>query len=296
MKTILCIAGKRGRVQFDRMILLKKIIKDYELVVRPFLMKKKKMPKCDLTYYTHFSMYNRCPMGDKKIASITSHKCVGNIKETVKLLKKFDGVSANNLMLQGIFSKRLKNKVYYTPNGVDRRFFIFNPSPMGDPLRIGWVGNRDRATKNYKTVLAPLAKEIGNKVIFKIIAPGKQTPSYKLRNRESMRDFYYQIDFLLVTSGTEGTPNPALEAMSCGVPVITTRVGNMVDIIQDGVNGFFVRPKSSDFVEKIMYLSKNLSPRKYKKIQKNIDRIIDKWDWQKQVSYWDRFFRDFLYG
>jgi N-acetyl-alpha-D-glucosaminyl L-malate synthase BshA len=34
----------------------------------------------------------------------------------------------------------------------------------------------------------------------------------------------------------------ALEAMSCGVPVIATRVGGMVEVIEDGVSGFLIDP------------------------------------------------------
>ena len=38
----------------------------------------------------------------------------------------------------------------------------------------------------------------------------------------------------------EGFHLPPLEAMACRCPVVSTRVGGPVDIIEDGVNGYLV--------------------------------------------------------
>jgi glycosyltransferase involved in cell wall biosynthesis len=40
-----------------------------------------------------------------------------------------------------------------------------------------------------------------------------------------MVEWYRDLDVLLVTSSAEGTPSVLLEAMACGVPVISTPVG-----------------------------------------------------------------------
>jgi len=47
----------------------------------------------------------------------------------------------------------------------------------------------------------------------------------------------------ILPSRWEGMPNALLEAMSCGVPSIATRVSGSEDIIQDGVNGLLVEPE-----------------------------------------------------
>ena len=46
---------------------------------------------------------------------------------------------------------------------------------------------------------------------------------------------------LFITSLKEGIPFSALEAMSMGVPVVSTDVGGMSEIIKDGVNGLLVK-------------------------------------------------------
>ena len=52
------------------------------------------------------------------------------------------------------------------------------------------------------------------------------------------------LDIFLMTSIAEGVPTSVLEAMSCELPVISTSVGAMNEIVFDGYNGFLC--KSSD--------------------------------------------------
>ena len=43
---------------------------------------------------------------------------------------------------------------------------------------------------------------------------------------------------MIMTSLTEGTPMVALEAMALGVPIVSTPVGGMCDLVENGVNGY----------------------------------------------------------
>lgn len=53
--------------------------------------------------------------------------------------------------------------------------------------------------------------------------------------------FYYQASvFVLPSTEGEGMPNAVLEAMSYGVPVITTRSGGLPTLITEGQNGYLV--------------------------------------------------------
>lgn len=74
----------------------------------------------------------------------------------------------------------------------------------------------------------------------------------------------YNADFLICTSESEGLPVSMMEAMACGVPVLTTSVGGVPEIIYDGVNGFLM-PKDSSPIEIGNYIRKlsNLSKDEY---------------------------------
>src|SRR5262249_31619615 len=52
--------------------------------------------------------------------------------------------------------------------------------------------------------------------------------------------FYHALDVFWVTSRIEGGPIPLLEAMSSGLPVVSTPVGMAREVIVDGMNGYLV--------------------------------------------------------
>jgi glycosyltransferase involved in cell wall biosynthesis len=57
---------------------------------------------------------------------------------------------------------------------------------------------------------------------------------------ESVAEAYDAIDLCIVASREEGGPKAALESMSVGVPLVTTRVGQAADLVQPGVNGWML--------------------------------------------------------
>ncbi|MBL8099030.1 MAG: glycosyltransferase family 4 protein [Anaerolineales bacterium] len=58
--------------------------------------------------------------------------------------------------------------------------------------------------------------------------------------------YYSLIDAFVHPSLRDGMPNAVLEAMACGKTVIATPVGGVVDVIEDGKNGYFVNVNDVD--------------------------------------------------
>jgi glycosyltransferase involved in cell wall biosynthesis len=69
---------------------------------------------------------------------------------------------------------------------------------------------------------------------------------------------YSMADIFLTTTLWETMSISAMEALSCGVPVITTDAGSMKDVVLDNLNGFVIKKRDSAVLaEKILALMKN---------------------------------------
>jgi len=86
----------------------------------------------------------------------------------------------------------------------------------------------------------------------------------KKRAGEELFSFYRECDiFIVATKGNEGFPRTIWEAMSQSVPVISTKVGAIPDMLEDGKNVLLVDQSSPQQLAKsIKILIKNNSLRK----------------------------------
>jgi len=75
--------------------------------------------------------------------------------------------------------------------------------------------------------------------------------------------FYQGLDVYLNTSFHEGIPISVLEAMAYGIPVIASKVGGLIEILGDGVQGFLIEGRNPrDFAERCIALYENDSLRR----------------------------------
>ena len=201
-------------------------------------------------------------------------------------------VFANNSMLVDELRERLRTPVYYTPNGVDTRFF--RPAAAREegprPLRVGWsgsLGHLPAAHRGVHEYIVPAAKAAGAQLCLAV-------REEKWRTRDEMREFYHSIDVYVCASRSEGTPNPALEALACGVPVVTTRVGNMPELIRDGENGFLVDRDVHAMAARLRVLRDNAALRRGMGIAAR--SAVEAWDWRLLAANYDAMFREVLAG
>jgi glycosyltransferase involved in cell wall biosynthesis len=81
--------------------------------------------------------------------------------------------------------------------------------------------------------------------------------------QKDMAPFYRILDLNILPSPNEGLGLAVIEAMAAGVPCIGADGGGLKEIIDDGVDGFLVRPGDSrDLLEKIRIVCNDAATRK----------------------------------
>jgi glycosyltransferase involved in cell wall biosynthesis len=75
---------------------------------------------------------------------------------------------------------------------------------------------------------------------------------------EKLSSLYKAADIFVFPSVYENMPFAMLEALASGLPVVTTRVGGIPEVIEDGKNGFLINPYDSrGLANRILYLIEN---------------------------------------
>jgi glycosyltransferase involved in cell wall biosynthesis len=69
-------------------------------------------------------------------------------------------------------------------------------------------------------------------------------------SRQELGTIMLQTDIFLMSSILEGQPQSLVEAMAYGCPIVTTSVGGIPELIQDGVNGLLCPPKNPECLAK----------------------------------------------
>jgi glycosyltransferase involved in cell wall biosynthesis len=77
-------------------------------------------------------------------------------------------------------------------------------------------------------------------------------------NRRDVIGFYRSSRLCIVPSLLESFSYTCMEALSCGIPVVGSRVGAIPDMVRDGENGFLVEPGDvGGFVDKTVAILQN---------------------------------------
>lgn len=178
-----------------------------------------------------------------------------DIKARQERIGLLDAYAACSLKLFDIYTEKYTFKpTVEIMNGVDTGLFVPKnlsrfKRPRRRSLRIGWVGNSawgqqsaDSDHKGSRSILMPALEQLGHEGFnLQAVFADRQVQH---RPIAQMPDYYADIDILVCVSKSEGTPNPLLEAMACGVPIVTTDVGIAREIFGPLQSAFILPDRS----------------------------------------------------
>jgi glycosyltransferase involved in cell wall biosynthesis len=116
---------------------------------------------------------------------------------------------------------------------------------------------------------------------------------FYLKNYPETGELFRALDLYLVTSRQEGGPKAVLESMSSGVPLVTTRVGQAMDLVVHGENGWMV--ESEDIEGLAHYAEQVLTNQGDLKTKlESARRTAEANSYDSQIPLWHEFMRDFV--
>ena len=144
-------------------------------------------------------------------------------------------------------------------NAVDSHFFDLYDRDNTAPGRLLQVGGV-RVRKDVKTAIKAVAKlrEQGVDVVLDIVGPNEERLMGDTQNlidtnhikdsvhihgmvsAEALDDYYCNADVVTMSSIEESSPISIVQGMAAGKPIVSTDVGGIREMLDEGVNGFLV--------------------------------------------------------
>ena len=120
-----------------------------------------------------------------------------------------------------------------------------------DKVTVGWVGNSkfkdsngDEDLKGVEGIIKPAISELQQEGYnIELNLADRNT---KMIPQEEMPNFYNSIDLYVCASKTEGTPLTVLEAMAMGIPVVSTDVGVVSEVLGEKGKKYILEKRTKE--------------------------------------------------
>lgn len=181
-----------------------------------------------------------------------------------------------------------KEKLFYNYNGAPNISILLDLNDdKSDKLNICCVAtvNERKGQRFIVDALIELKQNIREKIHINIIGDGEiKDGLYNIcnengvsnyitfwGNRTDVPEILAENDIFILPSLDEGLPISILEAMRQGLPIISTRVGGIPEMIIEGETGFLIEPSKEGVKDFLM----NLDKYDWKKMGDNSKRLFD---------------------
>jgi glycosyltransferase involved in cell wall biosynthesis len=155
-------------------------------------------------------------------------------------------------------------------------------APKYPEVQLTMVGPDKGDGSLQRTQRAVAAAGLGDRVRFLGSVPKSEVPAVLSR-----------ADIFLNTTHIDNTPVSVIEAMACGLCIVTTNVGGIPFLVEDGESGLLV--ERGDASSMAAAVSRCLQDQQFAQhCSRNARRTVEPMDWPKVLAEWDRLFRSVL--
>lgn len=194
------------------------------------------------------------PFDPKSLGSRLKHLVVRSLyRKAYHLFPLSQGVRDSLVHDYGVSPERIT----VVPPGVNLSEFPCPDRSAGRdgsrPLRVLFVG-ADFARKGGPLVLKVAARPEFAEVQFDVVTrsyQGTVPPNVKLHtdlktNTDPMRRVFHEADVFCLPTDADAHSVATIEAMAMGLPVVSTAVGGIVDIVDEGTTGYLIAPRDEE--------------------------------------------------
>lgn len=189
------------------------------------------------------------------------------------------------------------------PDGVDPGLFYPQHLDRFDHLDrreivIGWTGNSNWAGeiedfKGVNTILRPAVESLIAEGLPLRLQLADRAAGGPMIPHEEMVHYYGSIDLYICTSKIEGTPNPVLESLACGVPIISTDVGVVPEAFGPRQHQFILAERSVPCLQAA--LRRLVGQRElFRQLSRENLEQSRNWHWAKQTQGFATYFAELL--
>lgn len=214
------------------------------------------------------------------------------IKRTIKkkIFTESECVIVQSPNLIPLFEQNFpKINVVSIPNGVDEntkiKFYmrqrnILFVGRLTEQKNIDLLINFAKKHKEYNlSICGSGPEEIRLK---SLSANSKNITFYGRVKHEELLKIYKKHSVFVLPSNSEGLANVLLEAMSVGMPVISTSVGGISSLITNKKNGILIDPTEQSLNEALLWLFRD--EKRYQNISLNAYKTSKKYNWETVIK------------
>lgn len=237
--------------------------------------------------------------------SVYDHKFLDeeNFETTKSFIHYAKNYTVSSTILEDIYNQLEieKKPMMVISDGIDtqkfkpqklERFHLENL--QNRKLKIGWVGNSeftdsegDADLKGVRKIIKPVLEELiqeGYPIELKF---ADRKEGYIPHDK--MPEYYNSIDIYICASKNEGTPNPVLESMASGVPIISTDVGIVRDAFGKKQKEYILKERSKDELKSKLKIILDNKEQMEELSKENLEQIR-KWTWKEKCNQFKEFF------